>query len=213
VSKDVDARQAETPQAETPQAETPQADPVDDPAPDGPGPEATDGDGSPFAPQEREEEDPRSPEELRAELAEAEARRDEFLDDLRRSRAEFENFRKRTLRESATQRAAGKADVATSLLEVLDDLDRTLEAAEGSSDEGLAKGVTLVAEKLVQALRSHGLERVDAVGVPFDPTVHEAVQQQPADEPVDEPQVARILRPGYRLGERTLRAAMVVVEQ
>jgi molecular chaperone GrpE len=108
---------------------------------------------------------------------------------------------------------AGKGDVAASLLEVLDDLDRTLEAAEDSDDTTLAKGVSLVAEKLVRALQGHGLERIDATGTAFDPNVHEAVQQRPADEPVDEPTVAEVLRPGYRLGERTLRPAMVVVEQ
>jgi molecular chaperone GrpE len=166
-----------------------------------------------YAPEEVREPDPRSQAELLAELFEAESRRDEYLDDLRRARAEFENFRKRTMREGGTQREAGKAEVAASLLEVLDDLDRTLEAAEASSDETLAKGVTLVADKLVRSLRAQGLEQVAGTGEPFDPNVHEAVQQRPADEPRDEPVVAEVLRPGYRIGERVLRAAMVVVEQ
>jgi molecular chaperone GrpE len=166
-----------------------------------------------LAPDEVVHPDPRSKDELLAELGEAESRRDEYLDDLRRARAEFENFRKRTLREGGSQRAAGKADVATSLLEVLDDLDRTLDAAEASADESLAKGVTLVADKLVRALQAQGLERVAEPGVVFDPNVHEAVQQRPSDAPRDEPVVAEVLRPGYRLGDRILRAAMVVVEQ
>jgi molecular chaperone GrpE len=166
-----------------------------------------------LAPDEVAQPDPRSPEELLAELGEAESRRDEYLDDLRRARAEFENFRKRTMREGGTQREAGRAEVVTSLLEVLDDLDRTLDAAEGSSDETLAKGVTLVADKLVRSLMAQGLERVADTGVAFDPNVHEAVQQRPSDEPRDEPAVAEVLRPGYRLGDRTLRPAMVVVEQ
>jgi molecular chaperone GrpE len=166
-----------------------------------------------LAPDELGRPDPRSQQELLAELGEAESRRDEYLDDLRRARAEFENFRKRTMREGGTQREAGRTDVVTSLLEVLDDLDRTLEAAEGSSDETLAKGVTLVADKLVRSLRAQGLERVAETGVAFDPNVHEAVQQRPSDEPREEPAVAEVLRPGYRLGERTLRPAMVVVEQ
>jgi molecular chaperone GrpE len=169
--------------------------------------------GSPYAPDEITDPDPRSQDELLAELFEAESRRDEYLDDLRRARAEFENFRKRTMREGGLQREAGKAEVATSLLEVLDDLDRTLEAADASSDETLAKGVTLVADKLVRSLRAQGLEQVAETGVPFDPNVHEAVQQRSADEPRDEPVVAEVLRPGYRIGERVLRAAMVVVEQ
>lgn len=155
--------------------------------------------------------DPRSRAELLSELLDAEARRDEYLDDLRRSHAELENFRKRVVRDSAVQRELGRIDVVSALFESLDDLDLTRQAASGSSDESLAKGVGLVADKLTNALGSVGLERIDATEVSFDPTIHEAVQQVPTDEPVDEPVVVQVLRPGYRLGERTLRAAMVVV--
>jgi molecular chaperone GrpE len=158
-----------------------------------------------------EPEDLRSPEELRVELAEAEARRDEYLDDLRRARAEFENFRRRTAREAGAAKAAGRGEVVTGLLDVLDDLDRTLEAADGSSDETLAKGVSLVADKLLVTLQTMGVTRIDEPGVPFDPTVHEAVQHVPAEEPTDEQLVERTLRPGYKLGDRVLRPAMVVV--
>jgi molecular chaperone GrpE len=157
--------------------------------------------------------DPRSRAELVADLLEAEAKRDEYLDDLRRSHAELENYRKRVLRDAALQRDHGRVDVVSALLESLDDLDRTEQAGAGSDDEALAKGVGLVSAKLREALRSIGVERIDAVGVAFDPTVHEAVQQVPAGEPQDEPQVVQVLRPGYRLGDRTLRAAMVVVSQ
>jgi molecular chaperone GrpE len=157
--------------------------------------------------------DPRDRAELLGELLTAEEKRDEYLDDLRRSHADFENYRRRVMRESAAQREHGKADVTEALLEVLDDLDRTLQAAEGSSDPSLAKGVELVAGKLVGALQGIGLQRLDGDGVPFDPNQHEAVQQQPAEEPRDEPVVAQVLRPGYKLGDRVLRAAMVVVEQ
>jgi molecular chaperone GrpE len=157
--------------------------------------------------------DPRSKAELLGELVVAEHKRDEYLDDLRRSHADFENYRRRILREGKAQRDAGKADLAGPLLEALDDLDRTLQAADGSPDKDLAKGVSLVASKFTTTLSRVGLERVEATGVPFDPNVHEAVQQQPADEPTDEPVVVQVLRPGYRLGDRTLRPAMVVVEQ
>lgn len=161
--------------------------------------------------------DPRSKAELLGALVQTEGERDEYLDDLRRSHADFENYRKRVMRESASQRDAGKAQVAEALLETLDDLDRTLEAAQGSQDASLAKGVELVAGKLVHALQGVGMQRIDATGVPFDPEVHEAVQQQPADEsgdgPAAGPVVSQVLRPGYALGDRTLRAAMVVVTQ
>jgi molecular chaperone GrpE len=158
-------------------------------------------------------EDTRTREELLAALAEVEQQRDDYLDGVQRARAEFENYRRRTMREGASQRDAGKAELAEGLLEVLDDLDRTLDAAEASDDESLARGVQLVAEKLVGSLRASGLERVDATGVAFDPNLHEAVQQTEADEPREQPVVAQVLRPGYLLGERVLRAAMVVVEQ
>ncbi len=157
--------------------------------------------------------DPRSRVELLAELTEAEARRDEYLDDVRRARAEFENYRKRMLREAQQMRTAGTADLAAKLLDVLDDFDRTMAAAEISEDQGLAKGVGLVHGKLVDVLRGSGLARIDDAGVTFDPERHEAVQQVTADEPRDEPIVSQILRPGYELGGRVIRAAMVAVEQ
>ena len=165
------------------------------------------------AEQQAAPEDTRTREELLAALVEAEQQRDDYLDGAQRARAEFENYRRRTMREGASQREAGKAELAEGLLEVLDDLDRTLEAADASDDESLARGVQLVAEKLVGALRASGLERVDATGVAFDPNLHEAVQQTAAEEPREQPVVAQVLRPGYLLGERVLRAAMVVVEQ
>lgn len=157
--------------------------------------------------------DPRSRAELLAELNEAESRRDEYLEDVRRARAEFENFRKRMMREGSSQRAAGKADLIARLLEVLDDFDRTVAAAEASEDAGLRKGVELVHGKLVGVLRDAGLARIDEPGVAFDPTMHEAVQQITAGEPGGDPTVHQVLRPGYRVGDRVLRAAMVVVEQ
>lgn len=158
-------------------------------------------------------EDPRSKAELLAELTEAESRRDEYLDDVRRARAEFENYRKRMLREAQQMRASGTAELAGKLLDVLDDFDRTVDAAQGSQDEGLRKGVELVYGKLVEVLRGAGLQRIDQAGVAFDPERHEAVQQVPADEPVDEPVVDQVLRPGYEMGGRVIRAAMVAVRQ
>jgi molecular chaperone GrpE len=157
-------------------------------------------------------EDVRTAEELRAELAASATQRDEYLDDLRRARAEFENYRRRTGREAAAARDHGRGDVAMALVDVLDDLDRTVEAADGSADETLAKGVVLVADKLQRTLATQGIVRIAEVGAPFDPAVHEAVQQVAADPPTEDgPVVATILRPGYRLDERILRPAMVVV--
>lgn len=163
--------------------------------------------------EELAEQDGRTPGQLVEALEQAQSDRDDYLDALQRSRAEFDNFRRRSAREAAGARAAGVGDLAQELLDVLDDLDRTVAVAEQSSDEGLAAGITAVRRKLVDVLLSAGLERIDEAGVPFDATRHEAVQQVPAEEPVDEPEVHQVLRPGYVHGERCLRPAMVSVRQ
>ena len=167
----------------------------------------------------RAEADPRSRVEMIAEIDAVEAQRDEYLDDLRRAHADFENYRKRVARDGAVQREQGRADVVAALLDVLDDLDRVVAAgggldvdAVGSDVAAVASGVRVVAEKAQHALATFGVERVDAVGVPFDPTVHDAVQQVEVED-VGEPTVHEVLRPGYRIADRVVRPAMVVVAQ
>lgn len=167
----------------------------------------------------RAEADPRSRVELLAAVETAETQRDEYLDDLRRAHADFDNYRKRVARDSGVQRETGRADVVGALLDVLDDLDRVVAAAggvdadtAGTEAAAVASGVRVVADKARQALGTFGVERVDTPGVPFDPTVHDAVQQVD-DEDVETPTVHEILRPGYRITERVLRPAMVVVAQ
>lgn len=161
------------------------------------------------------EADPADPDEAVEEdpLVAALRERDEYLDALRRKQAEFENFRKRMMREGASQRITGHAEVAERMLDVLDDFDRTLAAAGEDVDPGFLKGVELVHDKLAGVLADFGLTRVDESDVTFDPNRHEAVQQVAADDGLDEPHVTQVLRPGYELGGRVLRAAMVVVEQ
>ena len=116
------------------------------------------------------------------------------------------------MRDGAAQRITGHAEVAERMLDVLDDFDRTIEAA-GDVDPGFLKGVQLVHDKLARVLADFGLQRIDGTEVTFDPNRHEAVQQESADEDLDEPVVTQVLRPGYELGGRTLRAAMVTVKQ
>jgi len=167
----------------------------------------------------RAEADPRSRVELIAELDGIESQRDEYLDDLRRSHADFDNYRKRVARDAAVQRELGRSDVVSALLDVLDDLDRVAMAA-GALDVGelpadivaVSSGVQVVADKAARMLGSLGVERLDAVGVPFDPTVHDAVQQVEG-EGLEGPTVQEVLRPGYRLPDRVLRPAMVIVAQ
>lgn len=167
-------------------------------------------------------EDTRSREELLAALAAAEGQRDEYLDDVRRLQAEFENFRKRSMREGATQRAAGVVDLTGKLLDVLDDFDMAMlsvgsrpASADDTDDvKALHKGLELVYSKLISVLKGAGLERIDGELVPFDPEKHEAVQQVEAEDgPHEHPIVVDVLRPGYQMDGRVIRAAMVKVAQ
>lgn len=170
----------------------------------------------------RADADPRSRIELLGELDAVGSQRDEYLDDLRRSHADFENYRKRVARDGATQRELGRGDVVGALLDALDDLDRVIAAGAETGTAALTSGVSAVIEKTQRALAGLGVERIDTTGVPFDPTVHDAVQQVEFDGAADgandpvatgEPVVHQVLRPGYRTPDRVLRAAMVVVAQ
>ena len=113
-------------------------------------------------------------------LAEAEAKRDEYLADLQRLAAEFENFRKRAAREQERLVAHAHERLVRDLLPVLDDLERTLEAAERHEEAALVDGVRLVERSLRKALEKEGLVEIDADGA-FDPHVHEAVLAQPCE--------------------------------
>lgn len=148
-----------------------------------------------------------------AALEEAERLRDQYLDHLRRERAEFDNFRKRTARERAEALDRGAEQVVAGLLGVLDNFGFVLKAADSSPDDGLAKGATMVHGELMEVLRKAGLEEVPGAGAPFDPNWHEAVMQAESDEPVAEPIVVEVLRPGYRFKGRVLRPASVSVAQ
>ncbi len=146
-------------------------------------------------------------------LASALRERDEFLDLLRRERAEFENYRRRAMREQSEAMDRGAEQLVSRLLSVLDNFGYVLEAAKDSTDEALAKGAEMVYEELMTILRQAGLQVVPGVGEPFDPVHHEAVMQVEAAEPLDHPVVAEVLRTGYRFKDRLLRPASVSVAQ
>ena len=145
------------------------------------------------------------------ELARATAERDQYLDHLQRLKAEFENYRKRVQRDNEALVLRAGEGVIESLLPVLDNMQRTLEAA-GKHEEGhLIKGVELVYGQLRSALEGHGLDEVPAApGVPFDPNVHEAVVAQESDE-YSEGEIVSVLEAGYLLHGRLLRPARVIV--
>jgi molecular chaperone GrpE len=149
--------------------------------------------------------------ELRGKLAAAEQARDEYLDLARQVRADFENYQKRSQRDLATERRFAQEPLARDLLPALDNLDRALAAAEKTGDNGaLAQGVAMVRSQLLDALRRHGVTRIEAQGQPFDPNRHEAVMQQPCAEAPPQT-VLQVLEPGYVHHERVLRPARVIV--
>jgi molecular chaperone GrpE len=144
------------------------------------------------------------------ELAEAKAQAAEYLEHLQRLQAEFENYRKRVLREQTRAVEFATEPVMMRLLEVLDEFELALVAAEQRPDfDKFLRGVEIVYAKLLDILRAEGLERIDARGKPFDPTEHEALFQVEGED--GEPYVADILRPGYRLKGRVVRPAGVKV--
>lgn len=144
------------------------------------------------------------------EAARAEA--DQYREHLQRLQAEFDNYRKRVLREQTTAVEQAARPVFHRLLEVLDDFDLALMHAQDRPDfDRFLHGVELVYAKLLDTLRADGLERMDAQGKPFDPETHEALMQTGEGE--GDPVVADVLRPGYTLKGRVLRPAGVRVER
>ncbi len=146
--------------------------------------------------------------EKRAALLEKE--RDERTDDLKRVAAEFENYRKRVARDQQSLAARAHERIVKELLPVLDDLERALEAASEHQEAKLEEGVRLVHRELQEALAKEGLEEIETNGR-FDPHVHEALLSQPSEQ--DDGAILEVLQKGYRLGDRVLRPARVVVAQ
>jgi molecular chaperone GrpE len=143
-----------------------------------------------------------------AELEQATRERDEYLDALRRLKAEFENYRKRVQRDQAEFVRLASERLLKQLLPVLDDLERALEAAAEHEEAKLEEGVRLVYRSLADALAKEGLVEVETGGA-FDPHTQEALLAQPSD--ADEGTVVQVLQKGYKLGDRVLRPARVVV--
>ena len=149
-----------------------------------------------------------APEHIEEKLAALEAERDEHLNDLKRVAAEFENYRKRVLRDQESLVARAHERLVKELLPVLDDLERALAAAEEHEEAKLEEGVRLVHRELDDALAREGLAEIETDGQ-FDPHVHEALLSQPSSE--EEGTVIEVVQKGYKLGDRVLRPARVVV--
>jgi molecular chaperone GrpE len=147
------------------------------------------------------------------ELAQTRRERDEYLELAQRTKADFENYRRRVARETHEALARGKADLARQLLPALDNLERALEAGEdASAHEALVKGVAMVRDELHGRLEVAGVESFDPTGEKFDPQLHEALSIRP-DEGTEPGVVLETVEKGYRLNGQVLRAAKVVVSQ
>ena len=147
---------------------------------------------------------------LAAALAEIDSLKDKYL----RQVAEFDNYRKRTLKEKTDLILNGGEKVLSALLPVLDDLDRAMQNIENSTDvETLKEGVSLIMDKLTKTLQGQGLQKMDAIGKMFDTDFHEAVALIPSTEEAQKNHVIDCVQPGYMLNEKVIRHAKVVVGQ
>ena len=149
-------------------------------------------------------------EDFAALLADAQKEREEYLDLARRTKADFENFRKRVAGDVQAAQARGKAEVAREVIDAVDNLERALETAGEGDGEGLASGVEMVLGGLRETLKRHGIEQVDPKGEKFDPHRHEALSTLPA-EGTESGVVVEVLQKGYTLGDHLIRPARVVV--
>jgi molecular chaperone GrpE len=144
-------------------------------------------------------------------LAELTRERDEYLDALQRLKAEFDNYRKRAAREQSDIVTRAAERLVKELVPVLDDLERALAATETHEEAKLEDGVRLVHRALADALQREGLTEIETTGK-FDPHIHEALLSQPGNG-VDPGGVVQVLQKGYRLGDKVLRPARVIVAE
>jgi molecular chaperone GrpE len=141
-------------------------------------------------------------------VAALEAERDEAVDRWKRTAADFENYKRRAARERQEYVVLANERLIAELLPVLDDLERALDAAASHEEAQLEEGVRLVQRSLAALLERHGVRPIDTDGQ-FDPHVHEALLSQPSE--ADEGSVIDVIQKGYRLGDRVVRPARVVV--
>ena len=138
---------------------------------------------------------------------------EKYKDAALRARADLDNYRKRVAREKEDAIRYANNSLLESLLPILDNFERGLDAAKNSSDAaGIIQGLEMVRKQLEDFLSDHGVEIVNAVGTPFDPNLHEAVAHEPNPD-VAEGTVARQLRKGFKLKDRLIRPASVVVSK
>ena len=149
-------------------------------------------------------------ESLERDLAEANAKAEEHLYNWQRSAADFSNYKRRTDEERSQLSQFSNAILIGKLLAVLDDFDRALESVPAEAHDAWIEGIKLVERKLRVVLESEGVTPIDAIGLPFDPNLHEAVAHEETTEHADNEVIGEVQR-GYRLHDRVLRPSLVRV--
>lgn len=151
-------------------------------------------------------------EQLRAALAEAEEKLAAEHDRYLRQLAEFENYRKRTLKEKSELVLNGSASLMTAVLPVLDDMDRALDALTKTDDAAACcEGFRLIATKFRNTLEQNGMKQIETAGQPFDTDFHEAIAMMPAPDESQKGKIMDCVQAGYMLNDKVLRHAKVVV--
>ena len=200
-------------ESDTPPESVPAGEPEAPVGPTAPPEEQPDPEEGPAKPQEPDDHETKLEHDLDELTAKAQ-KADEYLELAQRTRADFENYRKRAARETAAAQQRGVVKLVRELLPAVDNLDRALEALTSvetsSNGDELASGIKLVHAELIAALGRAGVERFDPVGEPFDPESHEAVGQQPV-EGTQSGTIVEVYQRGYRLGDSLIRPARVLV--
>jgi len=152
-------------------------------------------------------------ENLKKELASTDEEAKEYLDYLKRLKAEFENYKKRVLKEREEVRKLANENLIRQFLPIMDDLERAINSAkETRSINSLIEGIVMILNQLKEILKKQGVEEIEAKGREFDPYLHEAVLELRSDEYPDN-FVVEEMRKGYKLNNRILRPAMVKVNK
>jgi molecular chaperone GrpE len=139
------------------------------------------------------------------------AEKAQYLDLLQRARAEFENYQKRNQRERDQERRYFQGALILELLPVFDNLDRATAAAQAAGEKGpLADGVLMVQSQFLELLKRNNITRIEALGKPFDPNLHQAVMQRPTEE-AEPNTILQVLEQGFMNQDRVLRPAKVIV--
>ena len=154
---------------------------------------------------------PKYVEELEAQIAEKNLEIQQLLSKYRGASDEFDQARARLRKELSKDVERGRRSMLVSFLEVLDNLDRALEAGADRPEDPFVRGVRLVQQQFLSTLEGFGVTRVEPIGQPFDPSRHEAVTTVAATTGVPEGQIVGIIRPGYLMGDDVLRPAQVAV--